>query len=193
MIKSALWQYYGRNQNTPRGFFKVVWQEWDSCDLVHWQGHQSYQDLWWWEICWPHGGWWSIALWVFISLSRNIFVFKLIIWLQFSSTIFETFFLHDRQLPKDYANYFFYQIWPIFAEIFAKNMKGSPGNSEILCVNQIDRDLKKSRKQQFYLRTPSRCKYLPNIFCHNIFQKIFGARLTWQDSTRPSTSFAWPL
>ena len=30
-----------------------------------------------------------------------------------------------------------------------KNMKGSPANSEILCVNQIDRDLKKSRKQQF--------------------------------------------
>ena len=85
------------------------------------------------------------------------------------------------------------QIWPIFAEIFTKNMKGSPANSEILCVNQIDRDLKKSRKQQFYLRTSSRCKYLPNICCHNIFQKIFGARLTWQDSTRPSTSFAWPL
>ena len=80
---------------------------------------------------------------------------------------------------------FFDQIWPIFAEIFAKNMKGSPGNSEILCVNQIDRDLKKSRKQQFYLRTPSRCKYLPNIFCHNIFQKIFGARLTWQNSPCP--------
>ena len=52
-------------------------------------------------------------------------------------------FLHDRQLPKDYAKYFFDQIWPIFAEIFAKNMKRSPANSEILCVNQIDRDLKK--------------------------------------------------
>ena len=39
-------------------------------------------------------------------------------------------------------------------------MKRSPGNSEILCVNQIDRDLKKSRKQQFYLRTSSSCKYL---------------------------------
>ena len=84
-------------------------------------------------------------------------------------------------------------IWPILAEIFAKNMKRLPPSSEIVCVNQIDRDLKKRRKQQFYLRTSSRCKYLPNIFCHNIFQKIFGARLTWQDSTRPSTSFAWPL
>ena len=75
-------------------------------------------------------------------------------------------------------------------------MKRSPPNSEILCVNQTDRDLKKSRKQQFYLRTSSRCKYLPNIFCHNVFQKIFGARLTWQDSTRPLnilciTYWAW--
>ena len=50
-------------------------------------------------------------------------------------------------------------------------MKRSPDNSEILCVNQTDRDLKKSRKQQFYLRTSSRCKYLPNIFCHNVVQK----------------------
>ena len=58
-------------------------------------------------------------------------------------------FLHDRQLPKDYAKYFFDQIWPIFADIFTKNMKWSPPNSKILCVNQIDRDLKKSRKQQF--------------------------------------------
>ena len=102
-------------------------------------------------------------------------------------------FLHDRQLPKEYAKYFFDQIWPILAEIFTKNMKGWSSNSEILCVNQIDRDLKKSRKQQFYLGTPSRCKYLPNIFCHNIFQRIFGARLTWQHSTRPSTSFGRPL
>jgi len=50
-------------------------------------------------------------------------------------------------------------------------MKGSPDNSKILCVNQINRDLKKSQKQQFYLRTPSRCKYNPNIFCYNIFNK----------------------
>ena len=54
-------------------------------------------------------------------------------------------FLHDRQLPKDYAKYLFDQISPIFAEIFARKKP----NSEILHVIQIDRDLKKSRKQQF--------------------------------------------
>ena len=37
---------------------------------------------------------WCNALWVFISLFRkwNIFFFKLILWLQFSSKIVETFF-----------------------------------------------------------------------------------------------------
>ena len=78
----------------------------------------------------------------------TIFVFKLILWLQFPGKWLKHF-LHDRQLPKDYAKYFFDQIRPIFAEIFAKDIKGSPAKSEILCVNQIDRDLKKSRKQQF--------------------------------------------
>ena len=110
----------------------------------------------------------------------------------FIENCWNLFYMIDNS-QKIMPNIFWDQIWPIFAEIFTKNMKGSPDNSEILCVNQIDRDLKKSRKQQFYLRTPSRCKYLPNIFCHNIFERIFGARLTWQHSTRPSTSFGWPL
>ena len=35
-----------------------------------------------------------------------------------------------------------------YDEYLQKNMKRSPVNSEIFCVNQIDRVLEKSRKQQ---------------------------------------------
>ena len=80
---------------------------------------------------------------------------------------------------KGMPNIFLIKYFQYLQRYLQKNMKGSPDNSEILCVNQIDRDLKKSKKQQLYLRTPSRCKYIPNIFCNNIFQKIFGAKLTW--------------
>ena len=93
---------------------------------------------------------WATALWVFISLFRkwNIFSSNQYCDFNFHRKLLKPF-LHDRQLPKDYAKYLFDQIWPIFAEIFAKNLKGSPPNSEILCVNQIDRDLKKVENNHF--------------------------------------------
>ena len=40
----------------------------------------------------------------------------------------------------------FYHIRQIFAKIFAKNMKGGSDKYEILCVGQLARTEKKSRK-----------------------------------------------
>ena len=40
----------------------------------------------------------------------------------------------------------FYHIFQIFVKLFAKNMKGGSEKSEILCVGQLARAEKKSRK-----------------------------------------------
>ena len=99
---------------------------------------------------WPPFSCLLIALWVFISLFRkwNIFFQINIVTLILIENCWNLFYTIDNS-QKIMPNIFLDQIWPIFAEIFTKNMKGSPANSEILCVNQVDRDLKKSRKQQF--------------------------------------------
>ena len=99
------------------------------------------------------------------------FFFKLILWLQFSSKIVDNFhrkllkpFLHDRQLPKDYAKYFLIKYDQYLQRYSQKNMKGSSSNSEILCVNQIDRDLKKREKTTILDEDPFKVQIFSKYF-----------------------------
>ena len=76
-------------------------------------------------------------------------------------------------------NIFFYKIIQIYLDLFAKNMNGWSGNSEIWCAEQLGRAEEKTRKHKFYLGSRSWCKYFPNIFTTifiwKYFLKIFGA------------------
>ena len=83
-----------------------------------------------------------------------------------------------RQLPKNYAKHVF--------DIFAKNMR-SPANSwYFLCQPNRPGLEKKSRKQQFSLRTFSTCKYLPNIVCRNVVHKYLEPDLLGKIQLVPS-------
>ena len=82
-------------------------------------------------------------------------------------------FLNDPNPLELCSKYLFYQISQIFWDLFAKNMKGWSGNSEIWCVEQWGGAEKKTRKQKFYLGSPSWCKYFPNIFFIIFIRKYF--------------------
>ena len=77
--------------------------------------------------------------------------------------------IHQNFVP----NIFVHQISQIFVDLFAKNMNGWSGNSEIWCVEQWGRAEKKTRKQKFYLGSRSWCKYFPNIFFPIFIWKYF--------------------
>ena len=66
----------------------------------------------------------------------------------FIKNCWNIFYMIDNS-QKSMPNIFWIKYDQYLQRYSQKNMKGSPANSEILCVNQIDRDLKKSRKQQF--------------------------------------------
>ena len=55
-------------------------------------------------------------------------------------------FLNNANPPKLCSKYFVHQISQIFWDLFAKNMNGWSGNSEIWCVEQSSHAEKKSRK-----------------------------------------------
>ena len=105
-------------------------------------------------------------------------------WLQFSSEIFQTF-LNDARLYKFCGKYFGGQNCQFFILLFAKDMKGWSGKFEILCAEQFDHALQNTRKQHFYLGSPSVCKYRQNIFKGNILKKIFGKPFERNSSTGP--------
>ena len=61
--------------------------------------------------------------------------------------------------------------------LFAKNMKGGSEKFENLCVGQLARAEKKSRKEHFSQRPPSWGKYLPNISLSYIVRKYLQSVL----------------
>ena len=54
-------------------------------------------------------------------------------------------FLYNANPPKLCSNFFAYQICQIFWDLFAKNMNGWSGNSEIWCVEQSSHAEKKMK------------------------------------------------
>ena len=66
----------------------------------------------------------------------------------------------------------------IFEKLFAKNMKGGSDQSEILCVGQLARAEKKSRKERVSQNPPLGGKYLPNIYLTYIIRKYLKSVLS---------------
>ena len=68
----------------------------------------------------------------------------------------------------------------------AKNMKGGSVKSEILCVGQLARAEKKSRKERVSQNPPLGGKYLPNIYLTYIIRKylksVLSAIFNWSSN-----------
>ena len=93
-------------------------------------------------------------------------------------------FLSDAKLPKVYDWFLGLIIYVKYLRsYFQKNIKGGPEKSEILCVDQLARAEKKSKKMRFSLRPPSWGKYRPNIslscIVRKYLQSVLRATFNW--------------
>ena len=79
-----------------------------------------------------------------------------------------------QNCQKLWLTFGFDHLCQIFEKLFAKNMKGGSGKSEILCVGQLACAEKKSRKLRFFPEAPFMGQISSKYFFKLYRQKIFA-------------------